>query len=128
MFSTASSSRVLSINDSEVTRPIRQNSRATSTSYRIYVENESPYPSNFFIFQEPAVYEDRPKVCSNSLGVGFLPAYHDKVDEQLSFFVDVHYLAGAWKQVGTAEVGQMQVGNVFMAKVNLRTDTYDTRM
>lgn len=73
------------------------------------------------------MYKGGPKVYSNSLGSGFLPAFDDSLNAQLSFSIDVQYLAGAQKQMGSLKVGEMQVGKVSVAKIQLHTEGDDTK-
>lgn len=99
----------------------RQTPRASgASSFEISVKNESSYPKNFFIFQQEPLVTGELKAYSNSLGMGFLPAYHPLVESHLSFSIAFQLRAGAQKLTKSFETGELQTGKLSLAKVMLQ--------
>lgn len=89
-----------------------------STTYTIIVENQSPYPQNFFFFQKPASYTGGAQVYSNSIGSGRLPASGPGT-AQLQFQANVQYYAGVGKQVSPPKVGNTSVGDIVQMPIDI---------
>ncbi|XPF95205.1 hypothetical protein ACM9HF_04095 [Colwellia sp. RE-S-Sl-9] len=76
-----------------------------STLIQIVVTNNSDHLTNFYFFQEPAVYEGGPETYSNSLlGTPILP--HSISGSNYTFLLELQYYAGVQQRVNPPEVGQ----------------------
>jgi hypothetical protein len=98
----------------------------TTTTYTITVTNMSPYPQNFFFFQQPAVYVGGPQVYANSVGTQQLQGYNPNTPQQIQFTFIQQYRAGAQLQSSPPQIGVAQTGLVSQSLVQLSQGPGDT--
>ncbi|MDW5550202.1 hypothetical protein [Methanosarcina sp.] len=99
-----------------------------STEYKITVVNDSPYPQDFYFFQQPAEYVGGINVFTNSIGQGRLlgNSATELNKDQLLFKFEQQYYAGAQEQKKTPVIGEAQVNPVSQVQIDLAPNSGQT--
>jgi hypothetical protein len=92
---------------------------ATTTTYSIIVVNKSPYPQNFFFFEQPAIYTGGPEVFSNSLGYQSMLPYNPSTPQQIQFTLVQQYRAGSQQQTSPPQIGIAQTSLISQSLVQI---------
>jgi hypothetical protein len=94
-----------------------------TTTYKVTVQNHSPYEQNFFFFQSQPIYTGNNEIFSNSLGTQFMKGNPDNFVEQIKFELELEFTASVQRQKETPTVGRAQTGKISQETMSLTTAT-----